>query len=70
MADKRDACPLSPAPSHGSECDSEDEGKKKEKEAKFRMMRKQHYNEVDAMKRFRKEHPGGLAAEDEDDMQE
>mmetsp|Transcript_4730 Transcript_4730/g.10409 ORF Transcript_4730/g.10409 Transcript_4730/m.10409 type:complete len:199 (+) Transcript_4730:181-777(+) len=65
VANKRDACPHSPAPSHGS--DSEDEAKKKERDAKFRMLRKQHYNEVEAMKRFRAEHPGGLGDEDDDD---
>lgn len=61
MAHKRDASSVSPAPSsRGS--DSEDEAKRKEHDKQFRDMRKKHYNEVEAMRRWRAEH-----AKDEDD---
>ena len=79
VADKRgttpDGVPLSPAlsrESHGSFSDSEDEARKMERDIKFRLMRKKHYNEVEAMKKWRKEHPGGDDVDDDDEnaMQE
>ena len=68
VAAKRDACPLSPAPSRDSNMsDSEDEARKrKEHDKKFRDMRKKHYNEAEMMKRWRAEHSND-ADEDEDD---
>jgi protein phosphatase inhibitor 2 len=75
VADKRDACPLSPAPSRDSNMsDSEGEEavkrrKKKEMEHKkeFETHRKKHYNEAEAMKRWKMEHQND---DDEDDMEE
>lgn len=74
MADKRDACPLSPAPSKDGASDSEGEAEIKRRRAKqeehdkaFRDHRKKHYNEAEAMKRWRAEH---MDDSDEDDSDE
>ncbi|KAL7527734.1 hypothetical protein ACHAXR_002103 [Thalassiosira sp. AJA248-18] len=73
VADKRDAAPLSPARSRDSNMsDSEDEAQKKRKEKmehekKFKDMRKKHYNEAEAMKRWRAEH---VNDDDDNDMEE
>lgn len=75
MADKRDAHPnVSPAPSRDSnmsDADSEDEATRakrlKEHEKKFRDMRKKHYNEVEAMKRWRAAHANDEDDDDEDE---
>lgn len=59
VADRRDACPLSPAPSRDSNMsDGEEEAKKK----KFKEARKKHYNEAEMMRRWKAEH-----ADDDDD---
>ena len=68
VADKRDACPHSPAPSRDSNMsDSEDERKRKEHDQTFRDLRKKHYNEAEMMRRWRAEHADD---EDEDEDEE
>ena len=60
MADKRDACPNSPAPSRDGASDSEGEERRKAKieehEKEFQDHRKKHYNEGEMLKRWRMEH--------------
>jgi hypothetical protein len=75
VADKRDACPLSPAPSRdGGASDSEGEAEIKRRRAKqeehdkaFKDHRKKHYNEAEAMRRWRAEHMDDDDSEDEGD---
>jgi len=71
VADKRDACTLSPAPSRDSNMsDSEDETarqKKKDHEKKFKDMRKKHYNEAEMMRRWRADHANDDEEEEEED---
>ena len=75
VADKRDACPLSPAPSRDSNMsDSEkmeaEEKEKEEKKKKFKEMRKNHYNEAEMMRRWRMQHANDDDEEEEDDDEE
>eukprot|EP00573_Skeletonema_grethae_P002088 CAMPEP_0201688262 /NCGR_PEP_ID=MMETSP0578-20130828/2003_1 /ASSEMBLY_ACC=CAM_ASM_000663 /TAXON_ID=267565 /ORGANISM="Skeletonema grethea, Strain CCMP 1804" /LENGTH=190 /DNA_ID=CAMNT_0048172505 /DNA_START=93 /DNA_END=665 /DNA_ORIENTATION=- len=69
VADKRDACPLSPAPSRDSVMSDEEEKKKAEEhEKKFKDMRKKHYNEAEMMRKWREQHATmDDEEEDEDD---
>ena len=68
VADKREAAPLSPAPSRDSNMsDSEQEEARKKEHDKFVNHRKKHYNEAEAMRRWRAEHAND---EDEDDDEE
>mmetsp|Transcript_19967 Transcript_19967/g.36116 ORF Transcript_19967/g.36116 Transcript_19967/m.36116 type:complete len:201 (-) Transcript_19967:110-712(-) len=70
VADKRDAAPLSPAPSRDSNMsDSEDEAKKRKDHAKFKETRKKHYNEAEVMRKWRAEHAND-GDDDDDDMEE
>lgn len=75
MADKRNggACPPSP---HGAS-DSEGEADMKRRKAKieehdiaFKAHRKKHYNEAEAMKRWRAEHMNDDDDEDEEEEEE
>jgi len=87
VAAKRDAAPLSPAPSRDSNIgnsDDEDNGGMGDgewrgkdegasaRERKFKDMRKKHYNEAEAMRRWRAEHADDDDDDDEedDDMEE
>lgn len=73
VADKRNACPLSPAPSRDSNMSDTDEEPKKQKdeqEKKFKDMRKKHYNEAEMMKRWRAQHATDDDDSDEDKMEE
>jgi len=66
VADKRDR-----APSRDSNMsDSEDEAKKKNHDKKFKDMRKKHYNEADAMKRWKAAHANDDDEDDNDDDME
>lgn len=74
VADKRDACPPSPAPSRDGASDSEGEAEIKRRKAKqeehdkaFKDHRKKHYNEAEAMRRWKAEH---MNDGDEDDSDE
>lgn len=71
VADKRDACPQSPATSIRSnaseEMDEEARKKKDEHDKKFKNMRKKHYNEAEMMRRWRDQHANDPDDEDEDD---
>jgi hypothetical protein len=75
VADKRDACPLSPAPSRDGASDSEGEAELKRRKAKhdehdkaFKDHRKKHYNEAEAMKRWRAEHMDDSEEESDDEI--
>ena len=75
VADKRDACPLSPAPSRESNMsDSEmselERKKKEEHEKKFKDARKKHYNEAEMMRRWREQHANDDDDEDEDEEED
>ncbi|KAL7551838.1 hypothetical protein ACHAWF_015028 [Thalassiosira exigua] len=65
VADKRDATSLSPAPSR----ESDDEETRK-KHDKFKDMRKKHYNEAEAMRRWKAEHANDDDEDDDDDKME
>lgn len=74
VADKRDACPHSPAASRDGASDSEGETELKRRKAKqeehdkaFKEHRKKHYNEAEAMKKWRMEH---MDEDDDDDNEE
>lgn len=64
VADKRDAAPLSPAPSRDSNMSDGEE--KKDHEKKFKDARKKHYNEAEMMRRWRAEHANDDDDDDED----
>ena len=72
VAAARDAYPSSPSAS--SSCyDSEKEDLKKKERSKmeFKLHRKNHYNEMEAFKKWKNEHPRGLdddEEEEDDDM--
>ena len=54
-------------PSDTDHSESADEERKKEmKKMEFKEHRKRHYNEMELVKQFRKEHPEGVFAEDDD----
>mmetsp|Transcript_14321 Transcript_14321/g.31084 ORF Transcript_14321/g.31084 Transcript_14321/m.31084 type:complete len:266 (+) Transcript_14321:83-880(+) len=72
VAAVRDFYPSSPSASSsrdgGSVYSDEEEAKKKRQhDREFQMHRKHHYNEMEMLKRFRAEHPGGLLDGDEGD---
>jgi len=70
VADKRDACPLSPALSRDSNMSDEEEKKKAvEHEKKFKDLRKRHYNEAEMMRKWREEH-ATMDDEEEDEEED
>mmetsp|Transcript_26182 Transcript_26182/g.42559 ORF Transcript_26182/g.42559 Transcript_26182/m.42559 type:complete len:196 (+) Transcript_26182:76-663(+) len=71
VADKRDACPLSPALSRDSNMSDEEERKKSEEhEKKFKDMRKKHYNEAEMMRKWKEEHANDDEEEDDEDEED
>lgn len=64
VAAVRDAYPSSPS-SHAEtdHSDVEDERKKEMRRLEFKEHRKRHYNEMEAVRKFRQEHPDGLLAD-------
>lgn len=64
IAAVRDAYPSSPS-SHGGtdHSDVEEERKKEMRRLEFKEHRKRHYNEMEAVRKFRQEHPGGVVPE-------
>lgn len=67
VAAVREAYPSSPS-SHAEtdQSDVEDERKKEMRKLEFREHRKRHYNEMELVRKFRAEHPDGLAADEEE----
>jgi protein phosphatase inhibitor 2 len=67
VASVRDAYPSSPSTHAESDhSDVEDERKKEMLRLEFKEHRKRHYNEFDAVRQFRDEHPEGAMAVEED----
>ncbi|KAL7581165.1 hypothetical protein ACA910_005954 [Epithemia clementina (nom. ined.)] len=72
VAAVRSAYPSSPGSSHAGEADqsdAEEEWKKEERRLEFKELRKRHYNEMEAVRRFRQEHAedGNVNVNDDDD---
>mmetsp|Transcript_23122 Transcript_23122/g.30686 ORF Transcript_23122/g.30686 Transcript_23122/m.30686 type:complete len:89 (-) Transcript_23122:469-735(-) len=75
VAAARDYCPSSPSNASASSGGGvstggggvSDEEQKKLKHEAFQRRRKAHYNEAEAMRRFRVEHPGGLTDDEDED---
>ena len=68
VAAVREAYPSSPS-SHAEtdHSDVEEERKKEMRALEFKEHRKRHYNEMEAVRKFRQEHPDGLEAEEDQD---
>ena len=71
VAAVREFYPSSPSASSrdgGGACSDEEEAKKhRQHEREFGMHRKHHYNEMEMLRRFREQHPGGLLDGEDDD---
>mmetsp|Transcript_28867 Transcript_28867/g.45466 ORF Transcript_28867/g.45466 Transcript_28867/m.45466 type:complete len:205 (+) Transcript_28867:68-682(+) len=68
VADKRDACPLSPALSRDSNMSDEEEKRKEEEQKKkFKDIRKKHYNEAEMMRKWREQHANDMDDEEDED---
>lgn len=69
VAAVRDAYPSSPSAADTDQeqnSDVEDETRKEMRRLEFKEHRKRHYNEMEALRKFRQEHPEGLAPDVED----
>jgi len=66
VAAAREAYPSSPS-SHGGDEAAEEHRQKEMEEIQFKEHRKRHYNEMEAVRRFREEHPGGPMSDLEDE---
>ena len=72
VAAVREAYPSSPSSSHGADgeghsSDVEEERRKEMRHMEFKEHRKRHYNEMEAVRKFRQEHGGEILLADEDE---
>jgi protein phosphatase inhibitor 2 len=67
VAAVQDAYPSSPSSHGGDQSDVEEERKKEMRQLEFKEHRKRHYNEMELVRKFRQEHPDGLAVDDGSD---